>query len=146
METIANILRRKGRHFNIVSPFSSVRTALHQMNCENLDFLIVMEDDRFLGIVSEHDITKKMTDADLNLNQALVKDFMCTNLPLVTENDTIVYAMHLIEKHNVRHLAVYDGYQFLGVISAMDILSQTLRKRKAVFEEELSEQAYPWHY
>ena len=45
MEKITSILAKKEPYFHTVSPTSSVDRALNQMCCENVEYLIVMDDD-----------------------------------------------------------------------------------------------------
>jgi hypothetical protein len=48
MQKIADILSRNYPQFNTVVPHCLVSDALYQMSSENVDYLIVMEDDKFL--------------------------------------------------------------------------------------------------
>ena len=57
MERIADVLRFKIPQFNTIAPNRTILDAMHQMRCEHVDYLIVMDDDeRFIGILTEHDI------------------------------------------------------------------------------------------
>ncbi|MEJ0104996.1 MAG: CBS domain-containing protein [Bacteroidota bacterium] len=60
MEKIASILSRKQPHFNNVSSSSLVSDALFQMSCQNIDYLVVVDENgKFAGLLSEHDIATK---------------------------------------------------------------------------------------
>ena len=59
MEKITSILAKKEPHFHTVSPGSSVDIALSRMCHENVDYLIVMEEEKYVGLLTEHDITSK---------------------------------------------------------------------------------------
>jgi predicted transcriptional regulator len=146
MECIADVLRHKYPQFNTTSPRRSINEALHQMRCENVDHLIVMDDERFLGVLTEHDIVDKMLYRSSGLDQATVKEFMSTYLPMVTLNDSLEYCMQLMERHNVRHLVIYDRFTFKGVVSSHDLMKQALSKRKLVFEDEQATSDYAWNY
>ena len=56
MERIADVLDRKYPQFNTVYADCLISDALYQMRCENVDFLIVLHNERFLGILTDHDI------------------------------------------------------------------------------------------
>ena len=60
MEKIAEVLARKYPQFNTVIPDCLVSDALYQMRCENVDYLIVMEDEKFHGVISDHDIAGRI--------------------------------------------------------------------------------------
>lgn len=146
MECIADVLRHKYPQFNTTSPRRSISEALHQMRCENVDHLIVLDEERFVGVLTEHDIVEKMLYRSHDLDQCTVKEFMSTYLPMVTLNDSLEYCMQLMERHNVRHLVVYDRFTFKGVVSSHDLMRQALTKRRLVFEEQQSLSEYNWNY
>ena len=134
MEKVTNILSRKHPHFNTVLPNSCVDDALHQMHCENVDHLIVLEGNAFLGILSEHDITSKGIFANKPLTLVYVKDIMNTTLPMATIDDSIERCMHLMTEFNVRYMPVFEDRTFKGVISVEDIIQEAIFNREAIFD------------
>ena len=147
MERIADILDRKYPQFNTVSPGCMVSDALYQMTGENVDHLIVMEDDRFMGILTEHDIATKVLFADKALRFIPVSEFMNRTFPVAMSTDSIEHGMQLMERFNVKHLAIFDSFDFKGVICSADLLQEALNKRSATFEEVANtRQGYPWNY
>jgi len=84
MERIADVLDRKYPQFNTVVPDCLVSDALYQMCCENVNFLIVLEDDKFQGIITDHDIAGRMLFENRPMNRIKVKEFMCKTLPVTT--------------------------------------------------------------
>ena len=146
MERIADILRHKFPQFNTTSSRRKITEALHQMHCENVDYLIVLDDERFMGILTEHDIAEKVLYRAGELENATVTDFMSTYLPVATLNDTLEYCMQLMERYNVRHVAIYDRFNFKGVVSSHDLMKQALSKRGSFFEEETVKESHSWSY
>lgn len=147
MEKVADVLDRKYPQFNTVAPESFVSDALYQMACENVDHLIVLNDDKFLGILTDHDIASKVLFDERPLKSIPVKEFMTRALPVATLEDSLEHCMQLMERFNTRHLAVYDSFVFRGVVSSDDLLKQALNKRRETFEEHSTvRQGYPWNY
>ena len=144
MERVSDVLRHKYPQFNTIAPNRSITDALHQMQAENVDHLIVMEDDRFVGVLTEHDITSKIIYQAGRLDTATVKDFMSTYLPVATMSDSLEHCMQLMEKYNMRHLAIYERFSFKGVLSSHDLMNQVLLKRKAIFDEIEEQHNYLW--
>jgi CBS domain-containing protein len=143
MERIAEVLARKFPQFNTVVPDCLVSDALYQMCCENVDFLIVMEDDKFKGIITDHDIAAKILFEDRPLNKIQVKEFMSRTLPVTTSETSIGQCMQLMERYNVRHLAIFNRFDFQGVISSDDLMHhEVLAKHHE--EEMYVRQGYPW--
>jgi CBS domain-containing protein len=140
MEKITSILNRKEAHFHTVSPDTMIADALHQMHCENVDYLVVIDDSRFLGILSDHDITSKVVFGRKSLHNSTAREVMNTNLPVATTYDTVEKCMRTMRQHNVRFVPVFDGFEFKGVISSDDIIHEIIANRFEVFdpEEDLS--------
>jgi CBS domain-containing protein len=144
MERIADVLARKFPQFNTVVPECLVSDALYQMCCENVDFLIILENDKFQGIITDHDIAAKILFEDRPLNKIYVKEFMSRTLPVTTPETSLGHCMQLMERYNVRHLAIFDRFDFKGVISSDDLMHQQAMARQAE-EEAYERQGYPWN-
>jgi CBS domain-containing protein len=142
MERITSILNRREPHFHTVAPESSVTDALQQMRCENVDYLVVLNDDeRFLGILSDHDIATKIIFGRKPLNKTSVRDIMNTRLPVATTEDTVEKCMRTMRQHNVRFLPVFEGFNFRGVVSSDDIIHEVVENRMDIFDPE-EDQSY----
>lgn len=129
MEKVADVLGRKYPQFNTISPDHFVSDALYQMAAENVDFLIVFDDEKFSGIISSGDIANKVLLADRNLKQVKVGDCICKNLPVATLSDTVEYGMELLEHYHTKYLAVYDSFDFKGIVTSYDLMQEALSKR-----------------
>jgi CBS domain-containing protein len=142
MEKITSILNRREPHFHTVAPESSVTDALQQMSCENVDYLVVLNDDeRFLGILSDHDIATKVIFGRKPLTKTSVRDIMNTRLPVATTEDTVEKCMRTMRQHNVRFLPVFEGFNFRGVVSSDDIIHEVVENRMNIFDPE-EDQSY----
>jgi CBS domain-containing protein len=147
MEKVADVLDRKFPQFNTVSSDCLVSDALYQMSCENVDFLIVFENSRFQGIISDHDIAGKVLFDNRPLNKIEVKEFMSRSLPVATSESSLDYCMQLMERYHVKHLAIFDRFEFKGVVSAQDVVQEALHKRTTAFSgASHKRQGYPWDY
>ena len=147
MEKVADLLGRKYPQFNTVVPACRVSDAMYQMCCENVDYLIVMEDDKFQGIITDHDIAGKVLFDNRPLNKIPVVEFMSRTLPVATSDNSIEYCMQIMERYGVKHLAIFDRFEFKGVVSAQDLMQEALSKGSMHFEDvEDVRQGYPWRY
>jgi CBS domain-containing protein len=145
MEKITDVLGRNSPQFNTVTTTTTVRDALYKMYCEHVDYLIVQEDDKYAGLLTEHDVAGKVLFSDKPLQHTLVKEFMTTEVPVITAEDSLEYAMQLLEHHNARYLAVYESFDFKGIISSQDLMRQALKKRYAIFGNR-EDQQHAWNY
>lgn len=145
MERVADVLGRVYPQFNTVAPNCKVADALYQMICENSDYLIVLEQDKFVGVISDHDIASKVLFDNRPLNRIEVGEFLNRTLPVVTPEDTVEYGSQLLERYNARHLAVYDQFTFKGVLSSQDLM-QALMRQQAQGEDVRGESNFLWVY
>src|SRR4029078_6561321 len=84
IDKVSSILAKKELHFNTVSPGSFADTALSRMCHENVDYLIVMDDNKYVGLLTEHDITSKVLITNKQLAKTKVSDIMNKGLPAAT--------------------------------------------------------------
>lgn len=147
MERIADVLARKFPHFNTVTPDHLVSDALYQMCVENLEYLIVVQEDSFSGIITSADIANKVLFIEKPLNKIKVKEFINRSLPIATLNDSLEYGLQLLKQHGSKYLAIYDHFDFKGVLSSEEVMQFALASRNNIFEEPSSvEQTFTWSY
>src|SRR5215203_5078881 len=130
MEKVADVLGRKFPQFNTISLTHYVSDALYQMAAENVDYLIVYDDERFMGIISSNDIANKVLMADKQIKDVKICDCINRNLPIVTLNDSMEHCMELLERYSTKYLAVYDRFDFKGIVSSSDLIQKVFSKRK----------------
>ena len=133
MEKITSILAKKELHFHTVSPASSADTALSRMCHENVEYLIVMENENYVGLISEHDITKAVV-TNKQLAKTKVSEIMNNRLPAATTDDTVERCMQLMRQHHVRYLPVFEIHSFRGIVSSEDILEEAVNNRMEIFD------------
>jgi CBS domain-containing protein len=146
MEKVTAILDRKQTHFNKISPECSISDALHRMSSQDMEYLIVVdEDEKFMGLLTEHDIAKKTIFINQPLEGISVKEVINTRIPFADVNDTVEHCMRLMKQYNTRYLPVFEEFGFRGIISGDDILEEAVYKRAGIFDE-VGQEAAPAFY
>lgn len=146
MECLANIVNRNFPLFNTVTPHHSLRDALYQMNCENLDYLIVQEENVFIGILSEQDVAHKLFRVSQSIDNLFVSDIMNCSIPVGDAKDSIESAMETLNQYDSRYLAVFDQLEFKGIVSEKDLLKHTINHRNKLITQSEPEPRYNWAY
>ncbi len=137
MENVTVLLSKKQSHFNKISPNSSISDALCRMSCQNIDYLIVIDDDeKFLGLLTDHDIATKTVFANKSITSTKVKQMMNTRWPVADADNTVEDCMKLMSRYNVRYVPVFKNLSFLGVVSTDDILQEAVSHRSKIFDVE----------
>lgn len=134
MRTIKHILDRKSRELATISPDKTVFEALKLMADKNIGSVIVMNGDRYLGILSERNYARQIVLLDKSSKEVLVKEIMRTDLPKLSESDTIEKCMEMMSQLNVRYLPVIDNEKLSGLISIKDVLDEFLLQQKEVID------------
>ncbi|HEY9342563.1 MAG TPA: CBS domain-containing protein [Hanamia sp.] len=126
MNTIHNILSRKGHRAISVSPDTSVLDALKVMAENNIGSVVVKQDEKFLGIITERDYSRKVILKGKNSSDTKVSEIMATDFPDLKPSDTVEYCMELLTKNNIRYLPVFEHGALKGIISISDVVTETI--------------------
>jgi CBS domain-containing protein len=130
MSKIKEILDKKGPHFNIVASKTLVMDALTIMQSENLSYVVVMEDNQFLGIMSEKEYTHKIKLKGRHSDSTTVKEFMTADLPVIGLQEALERCMILMNVYKTKYLPVFDKIEFIGIITMNDLMLDIIEKKK----------------
>lgn len=135
MNLVKHILNRKGKNTISVTPNVSVRDALKIMAENDIGSVVVMENDRFEGIMTERDYSRKIILKNRNSTDTLVKDIMSSDLPKVKMLDTVEHCMELLNNNHIRYLPVFENDQLVGIISISDLIKETLITQQRTIDQ-----------
>ena len=131
MSKVSDILQRKSNKVIAVSPNTCVIDALKIMNEKNIGSILVMEDETYLGIMTERDYARKVILKGKHSTETSVSEIMSTDLPHVNPRDTMEHCMKLMADSNVRYLPVFENGVLKGIISILDVIQATVDVQKA---------------
>ncbi|MQY76061.1 MAG: CBS domain-containing protein [Spirochaeta sp.] len=125
---VQNILGEKGNVVFTISMNSSIEDAVKLVNEKRIGAIIVMDDDKLQGIITERDILKNFLALRNSTENITVKQIMTPREKLIiaTKDDDIQYLMNVMTKNKIRHLPVMDKEKLVGVISIRDIVKSLL--------------------
>ncbi len=126
MNKVKDILTRKGTSAVSVLPNTTVFEALKLMAEQNIGSVVVMENDKYLGIVTERDYSRKVILKEKHSTSTIVSEIMTTDLPHIFPEDTIEHCMELMTTANIRYLPVFDKNKLSGIISITDVVKETI--------------------
>ena len=135
MRTINEVLQQKGPHFNYIDANATVLQAILVMKSENISYLIVNENGKYAGIISERDYTHKVILENKQSSTTLVKEIMTKDFPIISSSDTADQCMVIMKSSKSRYLPVYDGPDFKGIITIHDLM------REAILQNEKSSES-----
>ncbi len=135
MITVKDILDRKGRTVWSIHPDESVYRALEVMSDRHIGALVVCEDDRLVGVVSERDYARKIALLGRSSRDTSVRDIMTKNVYCITSWARIEDCMALMTEKSVRHLPVMEGERVDGMISIGDVVKTTISHQEFIIDQ-----------
>lgn len=122
MINIRDILKEKGYEIHSVPPDLTVYESLKKMSAQNVGAMLVMSDEKLLGVITERDYMKKIILKDRSSKNTLVKEIMTPNPVFVNLSDSVDDALSVMTKQHCRHLPVIDQEKITGIVSIGDLV------------------------
>ncbi len=126
MKPILELLKRRGALVHQISPSVTVFEALRRLADYGVGAMVVIDQGRLVGVVSERDYTRKVALQGKNSKEITVADIMTRDVVTVTPQTGTRTCMTLMSQKKIRHLPVVDGTQVLGMISMRDIMDDII--------------------
>jgi CBS domain-containing protein len=127
---VADILLSKGNNVYSVTENITVYDALKVMGEKNVGALLVMEDQKLKGIISERDYARKIILKGKSSRESLVKEIMTEKVITVLPEDDIEKCMQLMSGRKIRHLPVMKDDKVLGIVSITDVVTGIIEMQK----------------
>lgn len=105
-----------------IGPDAMLAEAARLMRDAQVGALLVVREGVYLGIVSEADLVRKAMAQELDPAQAPVKTVMTSPLITIERDRSAHDASDLMADRGIRHLAVTQDGQIVGMISVRDLL------------------------
>ncbi len=126
MNKVNQILSRKKINPVTILPDAKVIEALAIMAEKNIGSMIVMEDGKYKGIITERDYSRKIILMGKSSTETTVGEIMSTDLPHIGTATTVDQCMEIMTDKNIRYLPVFDGDQLIGIVSMSDVVKETI--------------------
>ncbi|MEO8629621.1 MAG: CBS domain-containing protein [Betaproteobacteria bacterium] len=135
MKTVKEILNSKRYSLLSITPSETVLDALKLMAEKEVGALIVLEDERLVGIFSERDYARKVILFGKASKDTLVREIMTQKVVCVRPEQSVEDCMALMTDKRVRHLPVLQDKHIVGVISIGDVVKEVISEQRFVIEQ-----------
>ena len=136
MKSVAQVLKSKPGHtVETVAPSTSVFDAVKRMAERNIGALLVLEEQKIAGIVTERDYARKIVLMGRSSKETPVRDIMTFPVMYVRPDQTNEECMALMTDNRVRHLPVVDEGKLTGLISIGDLVKDIISEQKFIIEQ-----------
>jgi len=122
-----NTMMRQEKQVVSIDMGDSVYTACHRMTENNVSLLVVVHNGaagvETVGLFSEHDLTTKVLDCNLDPRKTMVAAAMSPIEVAVSPYDSVEHALKLLERHRLHHLPVVDNGRVIDILSIRQLYS-----------------------
>jgi CBS domain-containing protein len=135
MITVKQILDEKGHAAWTIVPEATVLEALKLMAEKGIGALVVVENARVAGIVSERDYARKIVLMGRISKDTPIRDIMTTQVYGVHPSATAEECLALMTDRHIRHLPVLEKDKLAGVISIGDVVKAIMSTQKVTIQQ-----------
>jgi CBS domain-containing protein len=135
MKIVSDILRSKGNDVWAVKSDDTVFESLQLMAEKEVGALLVMDEDRLVGIVTERDYARKVILEGKSSKDSSVAEVMTKRVLCVEPERTVDECMALMTDKRARHLPVVENKQVIGVVSIGDLVAAMINEQQVLIEQ-----------
>jgi CBS domain-containing protein len=135
MTTVKHVLDQKGHHVHFIHPDASVFDALKMMAENNIGSLVVLEDGKLVGVITERHYAREIVLKGRTSPGTLVRDIMSTKVIYARPDQSVEECMAVMTARAVRHLPVLEGARLVGIVSIGDMVKSVIDDQKFIIEQ-----------
>ena len=135
MPTVRHVLDQKGHHVHFIHPDASVFDALKMMAKNNIGSLVVLEDGKLVGVITERHYAREIVLKGRTSLGTLVRDIMSTKVIYARPDQSVEECMAVMTARAVRHLPVLEGARLVGIVSIGDMVKSVIDDQKFIIEQ-----------
>jgi CBS domain-containing protein len=140
---VSDLLDRKGRDVWSLPPGATVYEAIDQMAQKRIGALLVIEDERLVGIVSERDYARKVELQGKVPAETMVREIMSSPVTSIRPEQVVEQAMALMTDRRIRHLPVVVAERVVGIISIGDVVRGLIEQKESYIDGVAGTVAFP---
>jgi CBS domain-containing protein len=138
MQTVNQLLQRKGYEIETIDSSASVFEALKLMAEKEIGSLIVIQDEKIVGLFSERDYARNIILKGRTSKETQVNMIMSSQVIAVKPEQTTEECMAIMTEKRVRHLPVMKEEKIVGIISIGDLVKAIIEEQQFVIEQLVS--------
>jgi CBS domain-containing protein len=136
MATLKDIIAAKGSDVWFVEREVTVLQAVHQMTEHRVGAVLILEQERPVGIFTERDLMRRVVREERDPAQTCVAEVMTELLYCCTPTTSVEEARTVMRDRRIRHLPMTDGDgKLLGMISIGDLNAHLLDAQERTIHE-----------
>jgi len=135
MITIRHLLDTKGYKIWSINPDATVYEAIELLAEKDIGAVLVMDDDKLIGILSERDYARRLILKGRMSQATEVRLIMTSDVITLKPDNTLEECMALMTQKHVRHIPILEDDKVIGVISIGDAVNATIANQEFLIEQ-----------
>lgn len=135
MQTVRDVLERKGHQVWTVQAHQTVYEALEILAEKDIGALLVCDGDDAVGMFSERDYARQVILKGKSSKDTPVRDVMSTHLLFASPEQKMEECMALMTEKRIRHLPVLEQGRIVGMISIGDVVKAVLEEKQFLIQQ-----------
>ena len=135
MSRISEILNQRSKEIWSVRSDQPVLDAIRLMAEKGIGALLVMDDSRLVGVLSERDYARKVILENRSSKNTLIREIMTSDVVTVLPESEISECMSIMTDNDFRHLPVVQGDEVVGMISIGDLVKVVIQEQQFTIDQ-----------
>jgi CBS domain-containing protein len=110
-----------------VRPDSSVMEAIQKMNKFDVGSIVVVQEKRPVGIITERDILRKIVESELDPVTVRARQIMSSPIVTIREDLAIEEAAKIMTTRKIKKIPVVKDGKLIGIVTATDLVKSEPR-------------------
>jgi len=135
MIQVSDLLKGKGGDLWSIDASATLKDTLNLLSEKDIGALPVLSDGKLVGIFSERDFVRAISNNPTLPLESRVSEFMTKNVLTVAPFDSVERCMKLMTEQHIRHLPVLDGDKMVGMVSIGDAVKLFVTDRESFIRQ-----------
>ena len=135
MDTVLQLLNSKGNEIWTIHPDETVLDAIQKMAAKDVGSLVVIEDDKPVGIFTERHYAREVFLKGRHSPTTSIREVMSTRVVCASPEQTIEECMAVMTDKRIRHLPILDDGKLVGIVSIGDLVESRIAGQEFVIEQ-----------
>lgn len=126
----------------VLKPSNSVLEAARAIEKNNIGAVIVQDDKRVVGLVTDRDLAVRVLGKGLDANATTLAEVMTSPIVTLSPTDSQSDAIRLMQQRNIRRIPLVEADRIVGIVTLDDLLldeAAPLEQLAAIVEAQIGD-------
>lgn len=144
MSTVQQIIDKKGGEVYRIACDASVLDAAKAMNERSIGALVVVRDEKVVGIFTERDILNRVVAQQCDPATTIVEQVMTAPVACCSPDTSRAECGTVMRGRRIRHIPVVDDEHLVGIVSIGDIVEHEGADQQQMIQHLYEYMSFDW--